>query len=142
MKKLIFICHGNSFRSPIAEAIFNHNPKDGWKACSYGTAVEKQKLQGIRMNESPYKLDIVINELKKRDIDISDKYCDQLNPEYLIDVDKVIVMTEIEFTPTWLMKRNDERWEIPNPEILTEVIVKQIIDLLQDKIEVLKKNLK
>ena len=141
MKKLVFICHGNSFRSPIAEGIFNHNPKNGWIACSYGTAVEEQKTQGLKLSESPYNLSIVIDEMKKLGIDISEKYCNQLFLEYLDDVNKVIVMTEIEFIPEWLAKKNYERWEIPNPETYTNENVEEVISLLTEKIEILKKNL-
>jgi len=141
MKKLIFICHGNTFRSPIAEAIFNHNPKEGWKASSYGTAVLEEKVQGLRIADSPYHLEIAIKEMEKRGMDISEKCCDQLFPEYLEGASNVIVMSESKYEPDWLLDKRFERWEIPNPEIVTQDITEKIIDLLTEKIEDLKKRL-
>ena len=141
MKKLIFIDHGNSFRSPVAEAIFNHNSKEGWKAYSYGTAVIEQKTEGLKLSESPFPLGLLINEMKKRGIDISQKCCEQLLPEYLEEADKVVSMVEKEYIPDWLSSGGYEHWEVINPEVHTIEIVNSVIDKLTEKIEILKKSL-
>ncbi len=41
-KQVLFICTGNSCRSQMAEAIVNHDPKNGWVAMSAGTAPAKR----------------------------------------------------------------------------------------------------
>ena len=37
MKKVLFLCTGNSCRSQIAEAVVNHRLKESWQAYSAGT---------------------------------------------------------------------------------------------------------
>lgn len=138
MKKLVFICHGNAFRSPVAEALFNYNPKEGWMAYSCGTLVKEENIQGETMLEISPSLEVVIKTMKNRGINVSMKHSDRLFPEFLEDADKVIVMSEEEYTPDWLSDREDERWEVPNPEILNEEIVENIINILSKKIEELK----
>lgn len=141
MKKLVFICHGNTFRSPIAEAIFNHSPKKGWEACSYGTAVAEQNIDGLKISESPWPVDLLIEDMKRRGMDISEKRSTQLLPKYLDSVDKVIVMTEIEYVPDWLSEKNYERWEVPNTKVITQKILDDVVLILNSKIEELKKRL-
>lgn len=141
MKKLIFICHGNSLRSPIAEALFNNNPKEGWKAYSYGTAVYEQKIQGVKLSESPYDLNLIIKEMKKRGMNISEKCSEQLFPEFLNNADKVIDLVEEIYAPKWLLDRGYERWEIFNPNTMNQEIAERLINLLTKKIEILKKTL-
>lgn len=141
MKKLIFICHGNSLRSPIAEAIFNKNPKVGWKAYSYGTDVYNQKIEGVKLSESPYDLSIVIKEMKKRGMDISEKRSKQLFPEFLDDADKVIDLIEENYAPDWLLDKGYERWEIINPDTMSQKIAEEVINSLTEKIEILKESL-
>ena len=83
----------------------------------------------------------IIDEMKKLGIDISNKECRQILPEYLEDADKVIEMSEVDFVPDWLEKHHCERWEIPNPEFIPEDNGRGIIALLSEKIEMLKKTL-
>lgn len=57
MKHILFLCTGNSCRSALAEAIFNHFAPQGWKAISAGShpvgythpnAIAVLKQHGIR----------------------------------------------------------------------------------------------
>lgn len=141
MKKLVFICHGNTFRSQIAEAIFNHSPKPGWIACSYGTAVAEQNISGLKLSESPWDLSALLEGMKNLGMDISENYSKQLSPTDLENTDKVIVMTELDCVPEWLSERNYERWEIPNAKFVTKKILDEVVTLLTEKIEELKKHL-
>jgi len=141
MKNLIFICHGNTFRSQIAEAIFNHNPKEGWQACSYGTLINEEEIQGDNILKISPQMNIVINEMKKNGMDISNNYSKRLFPESLIGAEKVIVMSEVKYDPDWLSDKEYERWEIPNPEIINPKILEEVIVLLTKKIEELKDRL-
>ena len=133
MKKVVFICHGNMFRSQVAKGFYNKIQKDGSIACSYGTHVLGRGLQGLKLSERPG-LEILITEMKKHDIDISDEHCEQLKEEYLKDVDKIIVMAEREFIPEWFHKYEYEYWDIPNPEVHTIEIVEDVIKIIREKV--------
>ena len=133
MKKIIFICKGNIFRSPVAKAFYNQLAKDGSKAFSYGTWVGKEGNQGLRVSLYPG-LGILMDILKKYNLDISNEHCEQLKEEYLKDADKIIVMTEREFIPDWLNKYDYEYWEVENPEVHTIAIIEPIVQLLKENV--------
>lgn len=134
MKKVVFICKGNMFRSPVAKAFYNQLAKDGSRAESYGTWVEKEEGQGRKLSSYPY-LDIMFNELKKYDLDIRDEYRNQLKEEYLKDADRIIVMTEREFIPDWLNNYKYEYWEnIPNPDTHTVEFMEGAVKLLRERV--------
>lgn len=135
MTKVIFIDHGNMFRSRVAEALFNKFTKDDFRAGSYGTHVLEQGYQDLKICEHKG-TEPIINELKKYDIDISNNRCKQLKEEFLEKDDKIVVMAEREYVPDWLNKFQYEHWEIPNPEYVDGKVAKEIVDLI--KIKVLK----
>ena len=134
MKKVVFICHGNMFRSQTAKAFYNKLAKDGSQAFSYGVSVEEQGHEGLKL--SSFKgLNILFEVLKKFDLDISDDTCEQLKEEYLIGVDNIVVMVEKEYIPEWLKKYEFEYWEIPNPEVHTIPVIEEIVELVKGKVE-------
>ncbi len=129
------------FRSPIAKALFNQNPVPGWKAESYGTAVQAEGRQGIKLSQYGPGIRMTIAEMKKQDLDISNEFCNQILPEYIADKDKIIMMSEKEFIPEWLNTYQWEYWEVPNPDSITQEILEGVIALLSKNIETLKKTL-
>ncbi|GEM_PF-5989247 len=142
MKKLVFICHGNTFRSPIAEAVFNKDPKDGWRAYSCGTLIKEENIEGESILDVWPGEIFIVNEMKKRGMDISLKHTARLYPEYLEDADKVIIMSEEDLTPDWLLDRAYERWDILNPENPNDDLIIDIINKITEKVNELKTRLK
>lgn len=133
MKKVVFICHGDMFRSQVSKAFYNKYKTDDGRGYSYGTNVLDRMLQGIKLSDWPG-LEILISEMKKYDIDISNEYSDQLKEEYLKDVDKIVVMAEREFIPDWLEKYEYEYWKIENPEVYFSEEIERIVKLIKDKV--------
>jgi protein-tyrosine-phosphatase len=133
MKKVVFVCHGNMLRSQIAKAIYNQLTKNDTFAESYGTHVVGQGYQGRKLS-SFSKLEAVLTELKKQDLDIENEFCKQLEEKYFIDADKIIVMAEKEYLPKYLEKYKYEYWEIPNPEIYDDQILENIVFLIKQKV--------
>ncbi|HAQ02736.1 TPA: hypothetical protein DEP30_03185 [Candidatus Nomurabacteria bacterium] len=133
MKKVVFICCGNMFRSQVAKGLYNKIQKDGSVAYSYGVHVIKQGHQGLKLSSFNV-LNILINESKKYGLNISDEHCEQLKEEYLKDIDKIIVMAEREFIPDWLKNYEYEYWDIPNPEVHVSEEVEEIIKLIREKV--------
>lgn len=134
MKKVVFICHGNMFRSQVAQAFYNQLAKDDSRAYSYGTHVTDRGLQNLELSQRPG-LEILIAELKKYNIDVSNEQCEQLKEEYLKDADKIVVMAEKEFIPNWLNNYKYEYWEnIPNPESYTVEFMEDAVKLIREKV--------
>jgi protein-tyrosine-phosphatase len=133
MKKVVFICHGDMFRSQVAKAFYNKYKTDEGRACSYGTNVSDRMLQGIKLGDWSG-LEILISEMKRYDVDISNEYSDQLKEEYLKDADKIVVMAEREYIPNWLEKYGYEYWEIPNPEVHVSKEIEEIVKLIREKV--------
>lgn len=133
MKKVVFICHGDMFRSQVSKAFYNKYKINNGRGYSYGTNVLDRMLQGIKLSDWPG-LEILISKMKKYDIDISNEYSDQLKEEYLKDADKIVVMVEREYIPSWLDKYEYEYWEIPNPEVHISKEIEEIVKLIKDKV--------
>ena len=134
MKKVVFICHGNMFRSPIAKAFYNQLAKDGSRSESYGTHVIAQGYQGRKLS-SFLALKMEFDELKKFGLDITNEHCEQLKEEYLFNADKIIVMAEREYIPDRLEKYKYEYWEgVPNDEFPTNEMILNDIKLIRGKV--------
>lgn len=139
MKKVVFICHGNMFRSQVATAFFNNLMQGDFRAKGYGTHVTDRGLQDLKLVHRPG-LEILIAELKKYNIDISNEKCDQLKEEYLKEAERVVMMAEKEFIPEWLGKYKYEYWEIANPEVHVEKEIGEIVSTIREKVlELIKK---
>ena len=135
MKKVVFVCKGNIFRSQVAQAFYDQLKKDDSCAQSYGTWVEEEGNQGLKLSLYPKSLEILFTELKKYNIDISNEHCKQLKEEYLKDADRIIVMAEREFIPSWLDKYKYEYWDnIPNPESHTLEFMEGAVKLIREKV--------
>lgn len=129
------------FRSPIAEGMFNADPVEGWKAFSYGTTVQDDGHQNKELTSYGGGIERVIDAMKAIDIDISKIKSTQLEQEHIMDADKIIVMSEKEYIPTWLHFYPYEHWNIPNPDIISDEDIENVIKLLSEKIDQLKKDI-
>ncbi|MEI7765568.1 MAG: low molecular weight phosphatase family protein [bacterium] len=133
MKKVVFICHGNMFRSPIAKGFYDKYSEDGSSAFSYGTHVAEQGHEGMKLTCFP-ELGTYFLAAKKYGIDIENYTCKQLKEEYLTDAGEIIVMAEKEYLPSYLSKYKYDYWEIPNPDFVTEKIAEDVISLIKEKV--------
>lgn len=133
MNKVVFICHGNLFRSPIAKVIYNSMAKDGSHAESFGLVVAQGGYEGRKLAEFPG-LSVDVGIMKKHGMDTSQETCRQLRPADLVGVSKIIVMAE-EAIPEWLKKYDYEYWEVFNPSFVTAEITEKAVVLLKDKIK-------
>jgi protein-tyrosine-phosphatase len=84
MKKILFICTGNTCRSPMAAALFRHRAGDmGWEALSAGTFA----ILGSPASENS------VTAMKELGIDISNHRSQPLTAELARRVDLIIPMT-------------------------------------------------
>ena len=86
MKKLIFVCTGNTCRSPMAEGLLREllGADRGWEISSAGVCAA---------NGWPASANAV-EALREKKIDISDLTSRTLTPELIAEADLLITMTE------------------------------------------------
>ncbi len=133
MKKVIFICRGNMFRSQLAKAFYNQLKTDGSVAYAYGTKVKEEGRQGVKL--SFYReLEAAIDEMRGYDLDISGEVCEQLLPEHLVGAEKIIVMAEDDCIPEWLREYSYEKWNIRNPSFVTPELAKETAKIIKEKV--------
>ncbi|MCE9585149.1 hypothetical protein K8Q94_00810 [Candidatus Nomurabacteria bacterium] len=137
MRKIIFICKRNRFRSQIAKALTNKLLSDNWVAESYGFLVRPEDEKNPFSNNP--KVGETIKGLKEIDIDISDGLSKQLSSENLEDVNRIVVLTEEEDIPDWFKKYDYEHWnEIKNfPGSPTLEKTRRTIELVKKRLETL-----
>jgi len=123
MKKVLFICIGNSGRSQMAEAFFNQKTQGKAVAISAGTQPAAQ------LNPT------VVTAMRESSIDIADKKPKLLTTEILEGADRVITMgcdvaegCPVTFVPT-------ENWNLGDPEGKSIEGVRQIRDEIEAKVD-------
>lgn len=85
MKKILFVCTGNTCRSPMAEGIFNKLAQDnGWSA--------KAKSAGIFVTEKTVS-ENSLGVCKENGIDISTHITTPISAELINEADVILTMT-------------------------------------------------
>ncbi len=134
-KKVIFICNGNQFRSPIAKALYNKYKKDDSMAESYGLEVEKQnKIFGnkpesklVSLPDYP-QLNEVIKVLKdKEGIDNSNEVRKQLTPE-IVKLADLVVFIDIDQVPEEYKNKGYVYWNVKDVDFIDSKIAEEKID--------------
>jgi len=97
--KILFVCKANSGRSQLAEAIFNKLSKGKHQAASAGTKVIREDVnrEGTKISDPN-----IIAVMKEIGVDVSGNVRNQVTPEMLEKVDKVVILAEPEFVPEYL----------------------------------------
>ena len=109
--KILFICKSNVRRSQIAEELFNHYTFDhiGLSAGTHAAQFNGKKLKECAHH--------VVDVLKERGIDVSDKTPIQLTPEHVQFTDKIIVITDKNSLPSYLISSTKvEYWDVQDAE--------------------------
>lgn len=78
---VLFVCTGNTCRSPMAEGFFNN---------IYGSGA---KSAGIYTEDGAAPSENAVKAMKKYGIDISEHKAKQISPEDIMNADKVYAMT-------------------------------------------------
>ncbi len=97
MRQVLFVCHGNTCRSPMAEALFNDRYRDaGWQAISAGLST----IPGWPVSEH------TVTALREFGIDAEGMTSRPVNRKLLKDVSLVITMTTMQ--REWLRRAAPE----------------------------------
>jgi len=109
MKKVVFICRRNRFRSQIAEGLYNSLAKNGSVGVSCGSLTLPEERDILFKNFE--RVNNTILAMKNHGIDISKNYVKQLTPEILKDAGKIIILTDKKDIPDWVNEYPHEYWE-------------------------------
>ncbi|MEM1557352.1 MAG: low molecular weight phosphatase family protein [Thermoproteota archaeon] len=121
VKKVLFVCVQNSFRSQVAEAFFNQNPPEGWVAISAGPKPAE------RVNPKAIQL------MAERRIDLSDKKPKKLSKEMEAEVEIAVIVCSGSECPVVNVK-HVENWEIEDPAEMRLEDARKIIDEIEAKV--------
>jgi len=123
MKKVLFVCVGNSGRSQMAEAFFNQKARGKAVAISAGT------------NPATQVNSIVVAAMREVDIEIQGKKPKMLTAEMLEGADRVITMgcNVSEACPASFVPAED--WGLDDPEGKPIEEVRQIRDKIKARVE-------
>ena len=86
MNRILFVCTGNTCRSPMAEALFRHRIGEGmdWDAQS----------AGVYASPGAAASDNAISSLDELDIDLAEHQSQPLTPELIGEAKLIVAMTE------------------------------------------------
>ena len=119
----------------MAESIFNDLTKGKHQAISVGTRVvtEERNKEGHKVSDPN-----IIAVMQEIGIDVTDNIRNQLKPEILAGVDKVVVMSEQDDIPEYLKGSGEAIfWDIADPFEQSLEFTRKI----RDKIKILVSNL-
>ena len=89
MKKILFVCTGNTCRSSMAEAIFNNMAKEKGNSDMKATSAGIEAIDGMPANDK------AIETLKARGVDMSAHKSRKIRNAHIEESDIILTMTRI-----------------------------------------------
>ncbi len=118
VRKVLFICVQNSFRSQVAEAFFNSNPPAGWVAVSAGPKpAESVNPKAVQL-------------MKERGIDISCKRPKKLTREMEAEADIAVIVCSGSECPVVNVK-HVENWGIEDPAEMSLEDARKVVSRIE-----------
>ncbi|MEM1563816.1 MAG: arsenate reductase ArsC [Candidatus Bathyarchaeia archaeon] len=121
MKKVLFVCVENSFRSQIAEAYFNKYAPNGWTAVSAGLKPAE------RVHPNAVKL------MLEEGIDISHKKPQIMTRELQEKAEVAIIVCSGSLCPV-VYSKHVEEWNMPDPAKMPLDEARKIRDAIKAKV--------
>ncbi|MGQ9479346.1 MAG: arsenate-mycothiol transferase ArsC [Thermoproteota archaeon] len=121
VRKVLFVCVQNSFRSQVAEALFNANPPEGWVAISTGPK------PADRVNSKAVQL------MKEKGIDISDKKPKKLTREIESQADIAVIVCSGSECPIVNVKHVED-WGIEDPAEMSLDDARRVVNKIESMI--------
>ncbi|HTW56283.1 MAG TPA: low molecular weight phosphatase family protein [Thermoplasmata archaeon] len=130
-RTVLFVCVENAARSLMAEAFFNADPPDGWRARSGGTA----PAPSPNARTGPM--------LRERGLSLPDHPPRAVTPAEIAAADRRITMGCLDSAscPARLRELPVEDWALPDPARLDDVGFRRVRDEIGDRVARLKRDL-
>ncbi|MEM2998325.1 MAG: arsenate reductase ArsC [Thermoproteota archaeon] len=121
VRKVLFLCVQNSFRSQVAEAFFNSNPPAGWVAVSAGPKpAESVNPKAVQL-------------MRERGIDISDKKPKKLTREMEAEADIAVIVCSGSECPVVNVK-HVENWGVEDPAEMSLEDARKVVNKIEDMV--------
>ncbi|NHV99988.1 MAG: arsenate reductase ArsC [Thaumarchaeota archaeon] len=121
VRKVLFICVQNSFRSQVAEAFFNLNPPPGWVAVSAGPKpAEKINPKAVQL-------------LKEKGIDVSGRKPRKLTREMEAEADIAVIVCSGSECPVVNVK-HVEHWGFEDPAEMSLEEAREVVNRIEAKV--------
>jgi len=121
VRKVLFICVQNSFRSQVAEAFFNNNPPKGWVAISAGPK------PADRVNPKAIQL------MAEKGIDISNNKPKKLTKDMEDEAEVAVIVCSGSECPL-VRAKHVENWEIEDPAEMSIDEARKIVDKIEFRV--------
>ncbi|MEM2929780.1 MAG: arsenate reductase ArsC [Thermoproteota archaeon] len=121
VKRVLFLCVQNSFRSQVAEAFFNSNPPAGWVAVSAGPK------PAASVNPKAVQL------MKEKGIDISSKKPKKLTREMEAEADIAVIVCSSSECPVVNVK-HVENWGIEDPAEMSLEDARRVLGEIEERV--------
>jgi arsenate reductase len=120
---VLFVCVENSFRSVMAEALFNAIAPPGWRAHSAGVDAE-----GKAINPLAFSL------MEEAGIVVTKTHPRQVTPEMIREAWRVVTFGCLDRCPTGAAGKNED-WPVPGSTGKTDAELREIRTDLQGRVE-------
>jgi len=122
--RIVFVCIENARRSQMAQG--------------FAEALGQGKLEVYSAGSHPSsQIDpLVIEVMKEKGIDLSDRQPKSLNDLPLVEMDYLVTMGCDETCPAVLAKKSIE-WDIPDPKGKSIELYREIRDIIEDKVKII-----
>lgn len=121
MKRVLFVCIGNSCRSQMAEGFFNQLASPGWRAVSAGTSPAAAVAPGA------------IAAMREKGIDISRHRPKGLDWEALDHAERVVALCGLDACPA--SRADAEDWDLEDPVGQPVEKYREVRDIIEGKVK-------
>ncbi len=122
MPTVLFACVENTFRSVMAEALFNANAPPGWRSISAGVDASRDRINPIAV--------ALLDEIG---IDVTKKRPQQITPEMIRDAYRLVTFGCLERCPTGGAGKNED-WPLPGSTGKSDAELREIRDELRRRV--------
>jgi len=120
---VLFVCGENSFRSIMAEALFNARPPPGWRAVSAGVVAEGKEINPV-----------VRTLLGEIGIRVAKVRPDPVTPAMVRDAARVVTFGCLDRCPAGAAGKSED-WPLPGSTGRTDAQLREIRDELRRRVQ-------
>ncbi len=123
MPTVLFVCGENSFRSILAEVLFNAHPPTGWRAASAGVLAEGKEINPV--------VHVLLGEIG---LQVSKQRPDPVTPAMVRDAARVVTFGCLDRCPAGAAGKSED-WPVSGSTGRSDVQLREIRDDLRRRVQ-------